>query len=508
MTFAEKLDLLMNITRTSNSMLARSIALDASFISRLRRGVRTPVENAGYLPLIARYFSRNCTSDYQKAALAEAMKNPLILNADWSTDTEKLLLKWLQENAPIQPGSINNFLEEMGRFQFKKPAPAEGEMMTLADNTKLGDIEIFYGIEGKRTAVLHFLSLILQKEDIQTLLLYSNEELSWLADDPDFLARWAALMFRILGKGHRVKIIHTVNRNFNEMMAGIMNWMPLYMTGSIEPYYCPRTRDDIFRRTLFIAPGTAAITSSSVKSDIAGTANLLFTRPEAIKALRTEFRDYLELCRPLMQIFNPFRPGDYLETLAEFEGEKGDTIIRTSVLSGITMPDQLSRQLMGRLPESVASVLLIYQNEKSSRFFALLEKHHFTEIISLPELETILQGQVMVDFSDIPGGTPVYYTPDEYRQHLKYMIKLLNNCKNYHVCLVEDKVPASSMIYVKEGVGVLVGKTTLPSVIFALNESNVTAAFWDYANIHLLKGIHSQDRQQTISRLENIAASF
>lgn len=508
MTFAEKLDLLMNITRTSNSMLARIIALDASFISRLRRGLRTPVENAGYLSLIARYFSRNCTSDYQKAALAEAMKNPLILNADWSTDTEDLLLKWLQENAPVQPGSINNFLEELGRFQFKKPAPAEGEMMTLADNTKLGDIEIFYGIEGKRTAVLHFLSLILQKEDFQTLLLYSNEELSWLTDDPDFLARWAALMFRILGKGHRVKIIHTVNRNFNEMMAGIMNWMPLYMTGSIEPYYCPRTRDDIFRRTLFIAPRTAAITSSSVKSDIAGTANLLFTRPEAIKALQTEFRDYLELCRPLMQIFNPFRPGDYLETLAEFEGEKGDTIIRTSVLSGITMPDQLSRQLMGRLPEPVASVLLTYQNEKSSRFFALLEKHHFTEIISLPELETILQGQVMVDFSDIPGGTPVYYTSDEYRIHLKNIIKLLQDCKNYHVYLAEDKVPASSMIYVKEGVGVLVGKTTLPSVIFALNESNITAAFWDYANIHLLKGIHSQDRRQTIARLENIAASF
>jgi hypothetical protein len=508
LSFAEKLDLLMNITRTSNSMLARIIALDASFISRLRRGLRTPVENAGYLPLIARYFARNCTSDYQKAALAEAMKNPLILNADWSTDTEDLLLKWLQENAPVQPGSINNFLEELGRFQFKKPAPAEGEMMTLADNTKLGDIEIFYGIEGKRTAVLHFLSLILQKEDFQTLLLYSNEELSWLTDDPDFLARWAALMFRILGKGHRVKIIHTVNRNFNEMMAGIMNWMPLYMTGSIEPYYCSRTRDDIFRRTLFIAPRTAAITSSSVKNDITGIANLLFTRPEAIKALQTEFRDYLELCRPLMRIFNPFRPSDYLETLAEFEGEKGDTIIRTSVLSGITMPDQLSRQLMGRLPEPVASVLLTYQNEKSSRFFALLEKHHFTEIISLPELETILQGQVMVDFSDIPGGTPVYYTSDEYRQHLKYIIKLLQDCKNYHVYLTENKVSASSMIYVKEGVGILVGKTTLPSVIFALNESNITAAFWDYANIHLLKGIHSQERRQTIARLENIAASF
>jgi len=34
MTFAEKLDFLMTITNTSNSLLARNISIDASFISR------------------------------------------------------------------------------------------------------------------------------------------------------------------------------------------------------------------------------------------------------------------------------------------------------------------------------------------------------------------------------------------------------------------------------------------------------------------------------------------
>ncbi len=36
MTFAEKLDFLMNITQTSNSALAHAATLDASYISRLR----------------------------------------------------------------------------------------------------------------------------------------------------------------------------------------------------------------------------------------------------------------------------------------------------------------------------------------------------------------------------------------------------------------------------------------------------------------------------------------
>lgn len=506
MSFAEKLDLLMNITRTSNSMLARNIVLDASYISRLRRGKRTPVANAEYLPAMAKYFARNCTSDYQKAALAEVTNDYSGFRAGQSMDTKDLLLAWLLEDTTDQPGSINHFLQEMGRFQFKKPNLVTDQM--IPENNLLQDIEIFYGIEGKRTAVLHFLSLVLQKENSRTLLLYSNEELSWLADDRKFFAHWAQLMYQILKKGHRAKMIHTVNRNFDEMMAGIVGWIPLYMTGSIESYYCPKTRDDIFRRTLFIAPQTAAITSSSVRSDIENTANLLFTDPKAIEALEIEYQDYLELCRPLMRVFNPFRPDDYLETLAEFEGEKGDTIIKTSVLTNITMPDRLVTELARRRPDSIPRPLLAYLERKTSRFYALLEKHQFIEIISLPEPDDIRQGQIMIDFSDIPGGIPLYYKPDEFKEHLNNMIALLKRYANYYVYLTDGEQLGGSMVYVKEGVGVLVGKTTPPSVIFALNESNMSAAFWDYANIHLLKGIQGQNRQQTISRLEAFAAQL
>ena len=40
MRFSEKLDYLMKVTNTTNSALASSTSLDASYISRLRRGVR------------------------------------------------------------------------------------------------------------------------------------------------------------------------------------------------------------------------------------------------------------------------------------------------------------------------------------------------------------------------------------------------------------------------------------------------------------------------------------
>lgn len=63
------------------------------------------------------------------------------------------------------------------------------------------------------------------------------------------------------------------------------------------------------------------------------------------------------------------------------------------------------------------------------------------------------------------------------------------------------------MVYIREDVGVLVGKTMPPSVIFAINESNMTSAFWDYMT-HLIKKVPpgKRDRQQTINQLEAMVA--
>lgn len=509
MTFAEKLDLLMNITRTTNSLLAHNISLDASFISRLRRGVRTPAESAGYIPAMARYFARLCNTDYQIAALIEAIKKSSHVKPHESETMENLLLQWLLEKMPDHLGSIDDFLKEVGRFQFKKPVPATSDIAALIEPSPLKDVEIFFSIEGKRTAVLQFLSLVIQNKTPQTLLLYSNEDLSWLSEDPAYFTRWAALMLQVLKNGNRIKMIHTINRDFDEMLTGIKGWVPIYMTGSVEPYYCPKTRDGIFRRTLFIAPQTAAVTSSSVRDGIQNTANLLFTCQEAIQALHSEYNDFLTLCRPLMRIFNPFNPGSYLETLTEFEAEKGHTILKTNTLSSITMPAPLALRHTDHLANAAAESMLAYQKEKASRFLALLEDHCFTEILTLPDLETVQQGNAVMGFSDMPGGIPAYYTPEEYKEHLENVVRLLKTHKNYHIRLTADKQLDGSMLYAKEGVGVLVGKTTSPSVIFAVNESNMTSAFWDYMNTHLLKDTEEKyDRRHTISRLESFAAQL
>lgn len=505
MRFADKLELLMNITNTSNSRLARHVSLDASFVSRLRRGERSPAHGVSYIQAMSYYFARGCQADYQRVALAEAIRDPSLLKEGAPESLAIIIEGWLRGDHDV----IDEFMDEFSRFQFKKASGKSEPPPPLPDidNGIEAAVELYYGTEGKRSAVLSFLARVLQEQKPRTLLLFSDEDLAWMTDDPEFTARWGHLMVQVLQAGHQVKIIHTITRNLDEMLAGIKGWVPLYMTGRVEPYYYPKARDGLFRRTLFIAPDCAALTCSSVRGGSAQTVNLLLREMPAVAALTLEYNDFLALCRPLMHIFSHYNQDDYLSTLAEFEDEAGDSIVKTGSPSTLSMPAELLASITARSEDPAAARLILHQQRRSTEFHHRLQESNFTEMFCLPRLEAILAGEVAVSLYDIPDNAETFYTPGEFLLHLENIIRLLKNCANYHVHLAGAGQLAGSMLYVKEDVGVLVGKTALPPVVFAINEANLTAAFWDYMQ-GLLGDKHRdlRSRSRTIDELEDLAA--
>ena len=80
------------------------------------------------------------------------------------------------------------------------------------------DVKIYKGIEGKRKGVSDFLSLIIEENQPQTLLLFSDEDMEWLTGDTLFKEKWKELLIQVILKGNRIKIIHTVSRNLYEML--------------------------------------------------------------------------------------------------------------------------------------------------------------------------------------------------------------------------------------------------------------------------------------------------
>ena len=282
--FSEKLNFLMEITNVQNNKLATAVKVDASHISRLRHGTRRLPKNQTYLLPMALYFSRQINLDYQKKIIGDAIG----IKGEWPDDNEmvaKLLYNWLLDNISANDAAVDSIIQS---FSMKKKKKNENTYVELKQNTD--NKSYYYGIEGIREAVIRFLTEVANEDTPQTLLLFSDEEMSWLYEDRIYAKKWAALLKNVLMRGNRIKIIHTVSRDLNELLEAVAKWIPIYATGAIEPYYYPKLRDGLFRRTLFIAPKTAAITSTSVHQKTDEMLNVYIEDDAAVSALVKDFK--------------------------------------------------------------------------------------------------------------------------------------------------------------------------------------------------------------------------
>jgi len=288
--FFEKLDFLMNITNTSNSALGQKVKLDPSHISRLRRGQRNAPKDESVIAKMADYFTRHCESDYQRKVLSDTLR--ISISIFDNNEISAFIGKWLKDEKNDEIKAVGGFLDDLIKLNLTSKIPANiivGNKKTNEPSQLPQDeLSVYYGIEGKRKAAEYFLQEVILQDKPQTLLLYSDEATDWMTADREFAARWAGLMVAVLSQGNRIKIIHTVSRDLDEMLNALRQWMPLYMTGLIEPYHYPKKRDGVFKQTMFICPDVSAVISSSVGQSIDQAANLLVRNSDAIGAYMEE----------------------------------------------------------------------------------------------------------------------------------------------------------------------------------------------------------------------------
>ena len=501
MKFAEKLDFLMSITKMTNSSLAHFLILDTSYISRLRTGKRLMPKGDELIRRMAGYISEHLT-ETSKDIVLDIMKT---VPSDSFANTVAAWLMQDDDNAGGKTsGQIARFLDNLSGLT-PKAQPGGGSCTDLFSTTD-EVVSVHYGVEGKRRAVVLFLSEVALRDKPQTLLLHSSEEMSWMVADPVFTQKWAALMFAVLSKGNRIKIIHAIDRGIDEMLDSIASWMPVYMTGLIEPYYYPKKRDNIFKQTMFIAPETSAVISGSANDETETSANILFRDKSAVTAYVTEYNEYLRMCRPLLKIFTGRNIEAFLDTLTEFEKREADTIEKTASLSSLTMPKALLTKFLISAGDEARQILDIHET-RASGFKKLLKTHRYTEIISLPDITRLVGGEIKADMSVLMKGGINSYSPQDYIRHLQNIIALLKANANYHVHITDKPLDDRYIVYCREDAGTIVAKTSQPPIALASNESQLNAAFWDFLK-HLIGGkdYDRPDNEKAIERLRDFIA--
>jgi hypothetical protein len=304
----ERIDLLMRVTGTSNAQLARALSFDASYISRIRSGKRGLPRERSFIEPAASFFARNVVNSLQADTLAREMGVP----EGWPDDereVERLIAAWLVGERGLEPSGDTGLSVEGETDGIER----EGE------EGKSSNIRLFFGDEGRRQAALAFLDQIAHRGGPTELLLQSDEDIAWMNADPSFVDVWTRLMAGLAQAGCTFTVVHTVSRDGGEMWEGVREWLPLYLSGTTRPYYYPRLRDGVRKRSLFVARGTCAVVANSVVGMEGDVLSMMLADGDAVLALEREFDAYLALCRPLAETLRPEQGASFSEAITQFQ---------------------------------------------------------------------------------------------------------------------------------------------------------------------------------------------
>lgn len=474
MTFSEKLDVLMSITGTSNSALGRALSYDASYISRVRSGKRGLPRRQPFLAPASALFARAILSPVQRNAAASL----LTPGRAWPEDPEQgaaILLRWLSS----APEDMNEPIDQFFQSLTAAPrAPQSRPNAPLPPEADAADPAFYYGNRGKREAVYRFLADLCADGQPHDLHLVSDESMTWLTEDPSFARQWSALLETLLAQGGTITIIHTIDRSLGEMLGGLRQWIPLYLTGGILPYYCPQLRDGILRRSLFVSPGRGALAANSIADRTEGMINLYTRRPEAAAAYETEFQNYLALCRPLMDIYTANRTQALLPRL--------EAMIRSSgpLFSVSSVPLPLALDLKG------------YEPLRRAMLDRLDGGGELVEFLHLPDPGTVTEGTVPLPLSDFLSTPQQIYPPSLLRAQAADALARSKTNPNYHVIL-SHTFPKTVTLLARSREEVLVLPSAPPTTAFSITEPRMASALWDY----LQRAADTAARKNAVSEL-------
>lgn len=465
--FGQKLTFLMECLEITNVQLAVETHMDPSYVSKLRNGRRKLPSHSDFIGDVAAFFAAEVVKKEKQDVLAQVMQRPY---PDDISAAEDMLRDWLK-NEKDRGDLISNLL-----YQISHSGVADGDLPAtlLSDGNREGLPYYYYGVEGKRKAVLRFFEEVLASKVPLHLKLYSEENMKWMLGDPAFAKKWSSLFAQCLRQGARVSIVHSLSRDLDELIESIISWLPVYMTGRIAPYYCPKKRDGIFQRTLFLAVDAVAIESTALahNSDV-DMLNVFVTDREAVGALEREFDCYLELCRPLMDIVTDHFRSEYgrLYDSHIVGSGSGAVYYKGATPSFITLPDDLAKEIDARYPES--GFYTLYRHARDG-FLKLLEKNDVHSIFNIPKLDDspIWQGVLFT-------GEAIHLSREDKIRHYQEIIRLANMYANYHIYLDEDIDP-QICVFMNEDHGVIVERYSIPPTLFGITEPTMTSAFYHY----------------------------
>ena len=475
---SQKLDILLRELDINISRIAAFLHYDPSYLSKIRTGRRNPAHQQQFIEKVCEYVIANYKDEQDRKKVVYLIQ----CNEDELVDSSsyrRKLREWLNSSMPDGVDYVSAFLRKVDSFNLDDYIRA-----IHFDSFKVPKVPFqlpvsrhYYGLKEMREGELDFLKHTVLSKSMKPLYICSDMPVEDMAADEDFAKKYMFGLAMVLKKGLHIHIIHDVERPMKDMMLGLENWVPLYMTGQISPYYLKGVQNRVYSH-LHYCSGQVAMTGDCISGHHDLAHYYLTSRKEEVSISQKNMEFLLKKAHPLMDIYREERKKELHASLLENAGKEGR---RRRVLA---VPD------LGVLPKKLLEEILernhVVLNEKT----VILESYKRSATC----LETILKHSVVEDevsvlseaeYEKYPLVLPlaecflekdIRLTYEEYHACIGAAENYAKANENYQFNLTKIKGFHNIQITCFEGKWCMISKNRAPAIHFVIHHPKLRYA--------------------------------
>ena len=467
---SQKLDILLRELDINISRIAAFLHYDPSYLSKIRTGKRNPAHQQQFIEKICEYVASNYKDEQDRKKVTYLIQ----CNEDEITDSSlyrKKLREWLSSSKPEDVDYVSGFLRKVDSFNLD-----DYIRVIHFDSFKVPKVPFqlpvsrhYYGLKEMREGELDFLKHTVLSKSMKPLYICSDMPVEDMAADKDFAKKYMFGLAMVLKKGLHIHIIHDVERPMKDMMLGLENWVPLYMTGQISPYYLKGVQNRIYSH-LHYCSGQVAMTGDCISGHHDLAHYYLTSRKEEVSISQKNMEFLLKKAHPLMDIYREERKKELYAALIENAGKEGR---RRRVLA---VPD------LGVLPKKLLEEILERNHVSADDKTTIIEYYRRDREC----LETVLKHSIVEDevseiceeeYGKYPPVLPIaecflekdiHLTYEEYLACIKAGREYAKANENYQFNLTKIKGFHNIQITCFEGKWCMISKNRAPAIHFVI----------------------------------------
>lgn len=474
----KNLNLAIEALNISVSGLSRALRFDSSYLSRIRTGQRKPADLDKFIIETAGYIARTNSPSAIAGLIGRPVKELVPVDRCASK-----LCSWFSSETIRQRDYLGELLHQLDAFNIETYMSDAHfpEAVQVRKPEILSLPKFYYGFDEMKQGELDFFRTVAHSGAKGTVCMCNSISMEDLTVDVAYMREWMQSIAMMIMKGSDIQMIHDVDRPSDEMMLGLMSWIPLYMTGKVTSFYLPDASNRIYCHTDYVSD-TVVLYGECIRGYHNEGKYCLMQSETDLSYYKKRVRRIFSKAKPLMKTYRT-EEQDAFYHFEDSEGLSGGT--RYNILSSLpiytipedTLESMLEHNSFGEKEKADVRNYMFRQREMTE---TILKNGMICDEISILSEEMFEKEPVYLSLSGMFSEKGLRYTYQEYLQHIAATRQFVEEHAGYD--LYTDTVQTFRNIQIQVNVGkwVIVSKNNAPSIHFVIKHPKMIRAFEDF----------------------------